>query len=675
VAASSLGEEQLSTARGARILYVDDDADQVDRFQRVMSRLGLRSDGCTSAAEALALARESEYSIFALDVCMPEMNGNTLASELGQIRPYASYLLVTGYSDLDLPERVSGSPAIAGVIHKPWDVPHLIAALARGQAAYEERLATGTLRPTPQKARDLPILLLEDNDADAHLVEELLRGSDLTGLETVRATRLRDALRIVQESDFSAVITDLSLPDARGLDAVLRLRAVKPSTPLVVLSGVSDDVLALQAVTEGAQEFLLKGELTTITLQRAIRRAVGRKAASEELQLRAGQDALTGLLSRSRFEERLAAAILHAQLEGRRLCLIYMDLDRFKQVNDELGHAAGDRVLREAASRLRGALRAQDASARLGGDEFVALLESFGDDEEALRLGHRIASELSRPYDLPRPIAVSASLGIAFYPDDARSAPDLLTCADQAMYRAKRGAHAVGLFREQTREYAVVLDDPQHGIPHLIEKGKVDACVRPLFGLNHEPSDMVEVEPELSVGSMALDAGTLRHLASTPPLAVALHQPLLRACASVATRRGQRVLLSVSEAVCAANGWVDAFLHAGATIPAGRLCLGLPHRWLAAHVDDAGKLIERLRSAGIRAYIADFGAAGGDLLLLARLPQLAGVCLDGGLLRELSVHEHHARAFADAVCACACALSMECIVRGADRDLGAGRPV
>jgi two-component system cell cycle response regulator len=666
-------EEQLGTARGARILYVDDDPDQVDAFQRVLRRLGLAADGCTTAAEALALAEASEYSIFALDVCMPEMNGNTLAAELGRIRPRASYLLVTGYAELDLPERASGSPAIAGVIHKPWDVPHLVAALARGQAAYEERVATGTLRPAPLKGRDLPILLVEDNEGDALLVAELLRGSDLTGLEIVRATRLRDALRIVQEGEFSAVVTDLSLPDARGLDAVLRLRATKPSTPLVVLSGVSDDVLAVQAVKEGAQEFLLKGELNTTTLQRAIRRAVGRKAAAEELQLRAGQDALTGLLGRARFEERLAAALLSAQLEGRRVCLIYLDLDRFKQVNDELGHAAGDAVLREAASRLRGALRAQDTSARLGGDEFVALLENFGQEDEALRLGHRIASELSRPYDLPRPIAVSASLGIAFYPEDAQTGPELLACADQAMYRAKRSTHdGVGFFREQTRETSIALDDPEHAITSRIEQGTVDARVRTLFRAGSETSDLLEVEPELSLGSMALDAGTLRHLASTPRLATALHEPLLRTCASVASRRGQRVLLSVSETLCGVEGWADGLLAKSRMFPEGRLCVGLPHRWLVAHSDEASMLVDRLTTARIQVYVADFGAAGADLLLLARLPHLAGVCLDGGLLRELSVRAHHARAFADAVRMYAGALSMECLLRGSDRELDAG---
>lgn len=669
---NGLVDDNLSMARHARILYVDDDQDTVDAFQRTMEKLGLSADGCTSVSEALALAEESDYSIFALDLCMPEMDGNALASEIGRLHPRASYLLVTGHSELDLPDRSSGFPAISGVIHKPWDPAHLVAALARGQAAYEDRFPAGGLVPAPRHARQLPILLLEDNAGDARLVEELLRHSDLTGLEIVRTERLRDALRRVQEGAFCAVVTDLSLPDARGLDAVLRLRAVSPATPIVVLSGLTDDALAVQAVKEGAQEYLLKAELTTGTLQRAIRRAVGRKAAVEELQLRAENDALTGLLGRARFEERLPAALLQAQLEGRRACLMYIDLDRFKQVNDELGHAAGDDVLREAARRLRGALRAQDTAARLGGDEFVALLEDLGSDEEALRLGQRVASELSRSYCLPRALSVSASVGIAFYPDDATNAPDLLACADQAMYRAKRAASdGIGFFREQTRETSIVLDDLDEAATRCIEKGKVDAVTRPLYAAIDQLSDMVEVEPAFTLAHLCLDAGTLRRLATTEQLALALHQPLLQSSIRIAKRCDQRVLVCMSEVFCATEGWLEVLAHAARDCPEGRLCMGLPHKWLAGHPDKAGMAIEQLASAGARVFVADFGAEGGDLLLLARLHGLSGVCLDGGLLRELSVQRRQARAFADAVRVCASTLSMDFLVRAADRELWA----
>jgi two-component system cell cycle response regulator len=662
--------DHLALARQARILFVDDDQDEVDTFLRLMHRLGLSADGCTSASEALSLAGLKDYSIFALDVCMPDMDGNVLASELGTLHPRATYLLVTGRSELDLPDRAMGAPAISGVILKPWDSTQLLAALARGQAAYEDRCAPeGSLAPAPRHARELPILLVEDNDGDAHLVETLLRDSDLTGLQVVRAKRLSDALRRVQEGEFSVVVTDLSLPDARGLDAVLRLRAVAPAMPIVILSGISDDALAVQAVKEGAQEILLKSELATSTLQRAIRRAAGRKAAAESLQMRAEQDHMTGLLARAQFEERLATALHQAHLESRRVCLMYIDLDRFKQVNDELGHAAGDDVLREAARRLRDALRAQDTAARLGGDEFAVLVEHLGSEEEAVRLGRRVIAELSRPYPLARPIAVTASVGLAFYPDDARSGPDLLARADQAMYRAKRSeGDGLGFSREQTGETALVVDDLDQAVAHWLDRGDVHTVTRPLFHSSTQADDLVEVEPEFDLGGLPLDAGTLRRFAATPQRARSLHEPLLQAGVRIAARGERRVLVSVSDMFCRMDGWLALLTRTASSCAAPRLCLGLPHQWLSSNLTHSTLVVEQLTSAGARVFVADFGAAGGDLLLLTTLP-LAGVCLDGGLLRELSVDRRRALAFAQAVRTCAQALAMEFVLRAADREL------
>jgi diguanylate cyclase (GGDEF)-like protein len=155
---------------------------------------------------------------------------------------------------------------------------------------------------------------------------------------------------------------------------------------------------------------------------------------------RATHDLLTGLPNRALFLDRLGHALTRASRAGQTCAVLFLDLDGFKEINDSLGHAAGDRVLAATAERLQACVRAADTLARLGGDEFVILLEEVADNEAASQVAERLGEALSRPFPVAqRAVAVSASVGIALSvsPDDRPE--DLLRCADVAMYRAKAG--------------------------------------------------------------------------------------------------------------------------------------------------------------------------------------------------------------------------------------------
>jgi diguanylate cyclase (GGDEF)-like protein/PAS domain S-box-containing protein len=170
------------------------------------------------------------------------------------------------------------------------------------------------------------------------------------------------------------------------------------------------------------------------------------KRAQERLQHLAQHDALTGLPNRLFFAASLQQALERAKRHRHKVALLYIDLDRFKRVNDLLGHAIGDQLLKEVAERLRQAVRAQDVVARLGGDEFTVTFEELARPEEAERLAEKIESAIARPMVLSgREVRGGASIGIALYPDDGDSAEALTQAADAAMYRAKglgRHGHA-----------------------------------------------------------------------------------------------------------------------------------------------------------------------------------------------------------------------------------------
>ena len=163
-----------------------------------------------------------------------------------------------------------------------------------------------------------------------------------------------------------------------------------------------------------------------------------RMDAEEQLRQAAVHDALTGLPNRNSLAARLEHAILRVNRSGDRLALLFIDLDRFKKVNDTLGHAAGDEVLRQAAARIRACVREVDTVARLGGDEFVVLLEADVRPDTPGIIGERIRNAFQSPFDWKTTeVRCGASVGVSLYPDHARDSAALLASADEAMYREK----------------------------------------------------------------------------------------------------------------------------------------------------------------------------------------------------------------------------------------------
>lgn len=160
--------------------------------------------------------------------------------------------------------------------------------------------------------------------------------------------------------------------------------------------------------------------------------------AEEQLKQAAVHDALTGLPNRNSLASRLEHAIMRVNRSGDRLALLFIDLDRFKKVNDTLGHAAGDEVLRQAAARIRACVREVDTVARLGGDEFVVLLETDVRPDTPGIIGERIRAGFTFPFDYRgAEVNCGASVGVSLYPDHARDPESLLESADEAMYRVK----------------------------------------------------------------------------------------------------------------------------------------------------------------------------------------------------------------------------------------------
>ncbi len=196
------------------------------------------------------------------------------------------------------------------------------------------------------------LLLVEDNLGDARLLREMLNGQNsfntqLTQLESMTAAEMHLAKHAVD-----IILLDLGLPDVQGLEAIRRAHAAAPGVPLVVLTGLDDELLAVQALQLGAQDYLIKGQIETRGLLRALRYAIERKTMESAALTMARQvahsaehDFLTGLPNRMLLNDRVGQAIALARRHTRKVAVLFLDLDGFKHINDSLGHPIGDKLL------------------------------------------------------------------------------------------------------------------------------------------------------------------------------------------------------------------------------------------------------------------------------------------------------------------------------------------
>jgi len=284
------------------------------------------------------------------------------------------------------------------------------------------------------------VLLVEDNPGDARLVAEMLKDAStaefhLEHVATVRAAvdRLSDEQRPVD-----AILLDLSLPDEHGLETVRRVVGATSRAVVVVMTGAGDEQLGLQALQEGAQDYLVKGQVTPATLRRALRFAIERGGQRLHLQNLSLKDDLTGLNNRRGFLALAEQQIKTARRQRMPFVLLFLDLDRLKYINDTFGHAEGNRALAEAAQILRDCFRQSDTVGRIGGDEFAAIAMNItGAHEHILRMRIESALTLANANaDRAYPLGFSIGL-VTCGPGDDGAIEVLLERADAAMYQEK----------------------------------------------------------------------------------------------------------------------------------------------------------------------------------------------------------------------------------------------
>ncbi len=287
---------------------------------------------------------------------------------------------------------------------------------------------------------EIHLLLLEDNPGDLRLCREMLKSVNTVSWQLEHAASLADARLALSDRTFDLIVLDLNLPDSQGLDTFRELSKLAPQIPVVIMSGLADQAQAIDAVQLGAQDYLIKDDLTPDLLSRALRYALERHQLSHKMETLTITDDLSGLLNRRGFFSLAEQQIKLACRSKQEMSLFFMDIDDMKSINDRFGHIKGDLAITAAAEALRRTFRDSDLLARMGGDEFAVLaIDTAADSQTGIyqRLLDQIRQVVE---DMQLPFEFSMSIGVAEWNiRQTQNLELLLQQADQAMYAHKRG--------------------------------------------------------------------------------------------------------------------------------------------------------------------------------------------------------------------------------------------
>ncbi len=482
-------------------------------------------------------------------------------------------------------------------------------------------------RSVPAAPAAQRVLLVEDSPGDAALVEAMLEEAAPGAFVCFRVGRAGDAVEALLSSVYDCVLLDLSLPDAYGLDALDQLRTAALDVPIVVLSGRRDEQLAIGAVQDGAQDYLIKGEVESRLLARSIAYAVERKRAEAELAHQALHDGLTGLPNRALLLDRLGQAIARLERTGTSVAVLFCDLDRFKVVNDSLGHEAGDKLLTGVAERLTDVLRTGDTAARFGGDEFVVLCEDVDGERHAVLVAQRIARRLAEPFALGEDqVHVKVSFGIAVTDRSSVRAESLVRDADAAMYRAKeRGGSLYEVFDTGMRRRAVRRLATETALHRALDHDELLLYFQPQLDMVSGTVTGVEAlvrwqHPERGlVGPVefipaAEETGLIHRLGAWV---------IREACRqSVAWRGGLTMAINLSPRQVLHPELVRsvARIVRDSGVDPTQLCFEITETAVLDDVDAATAVLEQLKGLGASLAIDDFGTGYSSLKALQQFP-------------------------------------------------------
>ncbi len=532
------------------------------------------------------------------------------------------------------------------------------------------------------------ILMLEDSAEDADLLQREIRRAGIRFVGRVVDTR-RDFLKELSAFAPDIILCDNNLPEIDGGTALYLARKARPETPFILVTGSITDEQAAQMLASGATDYVLKDRRSR--LAPAIRRALeetaerARRGRAEEAVRRTEEqiarsalfDALTGLPNRRLLMDCLGRALGEARRGREGFALLLLDLDRFKDVNDGLGHEAGDRLLVSVAEKLQGLARPRDLVARLGGDEFAILAEGVGDASEAVGLAEQIRQGLLVSVAPGGDeIAASVSIGLVPGPERYDNPEDLLRDADTALYRAKdQGRARVEVFDPSMRERVQAALRTQSDLRQALARGEFRVLYQPIVWLGTNalagceallrwshptrglvpPADFIPIAEE-SGAIVPIGEWVLREACAQAKAWDDLGPAVPSVAVNLSARQFRERGLGRS---------VERILHETG-LPPSRLKLEVTETAVMHDMDEAAGIVRELRDLGVGFALDDFGTGHSSLSYVKRLP-LSDLKIDRSFVTDITT-DAEAAAIAAAVVGLGRSLDLTVIAEGIETE-------
>ena len=655
-----------------RFLVVSSSSELRQVVRRGLHGLGAVVDTARTDRQALHRVLRARYAVILCELTSPPERTYALIDQIAQQGSAALFILVANSAAPEAaPPRQDAR--IVGVLSHPSEDGEL-AELVQRASELARQLCPSSIAPTSSLPPG-PVLVLGGSQEQSLALRRCIEAAANGPCEVHATARTHEALELLSQRRCSFALVSLNLPDAPGLDSTRLLHAADPNLPILVVAGQPLN-LAYQALACGAQEVVDGARLAT-DFGPALERALLRKTADREVRYRALHDPLTGLANRARFVDSLERALARQRRQGNALCVVYIDLDGFKPINDELGHAAGDAVLREVANRLKQSLRECDLAARLGGDEFALLLEGGAERASMRPIAQRILRNLTQPIAFGEgEVRVAASLGVTICdPGRASSVSTIMDAADTAMFEAKDAGGNQYCFSSDASGRT-----GQHGdrIGAELEKSVVDTDYFLMF------------QPQVDLGThgiVGLEALLRWRRGREEGIGPAEFVPVLErtglivdvgawvlreACASAsawATRHGRQVRIAVNVSPLQLErgnfvAYVEQVLK-DAQVSPRQLELEITETTLMRDTGHIQRTLAALRELGVRIVLDDFGTGYASLSYLRRYP-VDGLKIDRSFTSTL-LQEHVSRVLVGSIIDLAHQLDMSVVAEGVEQ--------
>ncbi|MDB5819482.1 MAG: histidine kinase [Rhizobacter sp.] len=677
-AANEFADDELMVA--PKVLLVDD-----DEVNLLLTAVALRERGfaiteAPSGERAIQLLVDWSPDVIVLDALMPGMDGFQTCSELRSLPGFESVpvLMLTGLDDDASITRAYEAGATDFFVKSPqWSL--LAGRLRYLLRSSRTRLELERSKSKLARAQDLARMGSFDWWRAQNGLVFSLEGLRVFGLGPGDQLRMRDLLRMVPQDDRSGFV--------RVMHDVLRHSSVLCTDIPVTLVDGRQRIVHVEA----EPEFSEHGQMTGYT--GIVQDVTDRRVAEDKIRHLANFDALTGLPNRRQLIWRAERALDHARRLNHQVGLLLIDLDRFKIINDTLGHGAGDELLMEVARRLRSCVRHSDqvmegmleamgsrshrtleAVGRLGGDEFVALLPEVVDERDAERVAQRILDLMREPIFVGgQECFVTASVGIAVFPRDGNTVADLIRNSDMAMYSVKaQGRNAALLYRPQLAGQGREQLELESALHKAIERNELVLHYQPKIDVRGARMVGVEALMRWQRNGVLVPPADFIPLAEETGLIVPLSEWAIREAARQARVWQDSFGFSDSIAVNLPNRLFertdlvehihDAVTHYG--VPHSSIELEITETGLMKDLQNVIPSLHRLNEIGVEISIDDFGTGYSSLAYLTTLP-ISELKIDRSFVRDLGLTPQSS-AVVTAIIALARSLGLRVIAEGVE---------